>query len=244
MKFPVAGLALAGLLGAAGANAATPAAPAATPASAPAAKTAAQAENSALAPLLAMLEIGNPLPALPDCADKRTPDGRDVTGYCVELKGDGLMRQVGVPRAQRPAFMDGPFVVAFVDRNALVGLVVPTAGANSQQAAADSISALYGKPFRQEQEDMRDKAGKTVKTLHAGWMHKPLTVELYAMPEDPSTGTIEMLLPQARALMADKDAEVDKQLNPPPAPAAKGGKTAAAKPAPKAPAKPEKPGSW
>ncbi|SOZ14383.1 conserved hypothetical protein; putative exported protein [Cupriavidus taiwanensis] len=244
MKFPVAGLALAGLLGAAGANAATPAGTAATPASAPAARPSAQAENSALAPLLAMLEIGNPLPALPDCADKRTPDGRDVTGFCVELKGDGLMRQVGVPRAQRPAFMDGPYVVAFVDRNALVGLMVPTAGANSQQAAADSISALYGKPFRQEQEDMRDKAGKTVKTLHAGWMHKPLTVELYAMPEDPNTGTIEMLLPQARALMADKDAEVDKQLNPPPAPAAKGGKAAAAKPAPKAPAKPEKPGSW
>ncbi len=243
MKFPVAGLALAGLLGAAGANAASAAAPAATPASAPAAKPAAQAENSALAPLLAMLEIGNPLPALPDCADKRTPDGRDVTGFCVELKGDGLMRQVGVPRAQRPAFMDGPYVVAFVDRNALVGLVVPTAGANSQQAAADSISALYGKPFRQEQEDMPDKAGKTVKTLHAGWMQRPLTVELYAMPEDPNTGTIEMLLPQARALMAHKDAEVDKQLNPASAPAAKG-KAAAAKPAPKATPKPEKPGSW
>ncbi|NOV26164.1 hypothetical protein E5S69_21905 [Cupriavidus necator] len=245
MKFPVAGLALAGLLGAAGANAA----PAATPPSAPAAKPAAtaaakgQAEDSALSPLLAMLEIGNPLPALPDCADKRSPDGRDVTGFCVELKGDGLMRQVGVPRAQRPAFMDGPYVLAFVDRNALVGLVVPTAGANSQQAAADSVSALYGKPFRQEQVDMPAKGGKTVKTLHAGWMHKPLTVELYAMPEDPSTGTIEMLLPQARALMADKDAEVDKQLNPASAPAAKGGK-AAAKPAPKAAPKPEKPGSW
>ncbi|WP_427311514.1 hypothetical protein [Cupriavidus sp. H39] len=245
MKFPVAGLALAGLLGAAGANAA----PAATPASAPAAKPAAtaaakgQAEDSALSPLLAMLEIGNPLPALPDCADKRSPDGRDVTGFCVELKGDGLMRQVGVPRAQRPAFMDGPYVLAFVDRNALVGLVVPTAGANSQQAAADSVSALYGKPFRQEQVDMPAKGGKTVRTLHAGWMHKPLTVELYAMPEDPDTGTIEMLLPQARALMADKDAEVDKQLNPASAPAAKGGKTAA-KPAPKAAPKPEKPGSW
>ncbi|SPK70907.1 conserved exported protein of unknown function [Cupriavidus taiwanensis] len=240
MKFPVAGLALAGLLGAAGANAA----PAAPPASAPSARPAAQAEHSALTPLLAMLEIGNPLPALPDCADKRTPDGRDVTGYCVELKGDGLMRQVGVPRAQRPAFMDGPYVVAFVDRNALVGLVVPTAGANSQQAAADSISVLYGKPFRQEQVDMPDKGGKTVKTLHAGWTRKPLTVELYAMPEDPNTGTIEMLLPQARALMADKDAEVDKQLNPASAPAAKGAKADAAKPAPKTPAKPEKPGSW
>lgn len=240
MKFPVAGLALAGLLGAAGAIAA----PGASPASAPAAAAAkGQAEHSALSPLLAMLEIGNPLPALPDCADKRSPDGRDVTGFCVELKGDGLMRQVGVPRAQRPAFMDGPFVLAFVDRNALVGLVVPTAGANSQQAAADSVSALYGKPFRQEQVDMPDKGGKTVKTLHAGWMHKPLTVELYAMPEDPNTGTIEMLLPQARALMADKDAEVDKQLNPASAPAAKGGKTAA-KPAPKAAPKPEKPGSW
>ncbi|EYS93256.1 signal peptide protein [Cupriavidus sp. SK-4] len=245
MKFPVAGLALAGLLGAAaGAIAAPASAPAAKPAPAPA-KAQAKAENSALSPLLAMLEIGNPLPALPDCADKRTPDGRDVTGFCVELKGDGLMRQVGVPRAQRPSFMDGPFVLAFVDRNALVGLVVPTAGANSQQAAADSVSALYGKPFRQEQVDMPDKAGKSIKTLHAGWMHKPLTVELYAMPEDPNTGTIEMLLPQARVLMADKDAEVDKQLNPASAPAAKGGKAAAAtKPAPKPAAKPEKPGSW
>lgn len=244
MKFPVAGLALAGLLGAAaGAIAAPASAPAAKAAPAPA-KAQAKAENSALSPLLAMLEIGNPLPALPDCADKRTPDGRDVTGFCVELKGDGLMRQVGVPRAQRPSFMDGPFVLAFVDRNALVGLVVPTAGANSQQAAADSVSALYGKPFRQEQVDMPDKAGKSIKTLHAGWMHKPLTVELYAMPEDPNTGTIEMLLPQARVLMADKDAEVDKQLNPASAPAAKGGKAAAAKPAPKPAVKPEKPGSW
>ncbi|WP_439668306.1 hypothetical protein DAMDJJ_16955 [Cupriavidus necator] len=244
MKFPVAGLALAGLLGAAaGAIAAPASAPAAKAAPAPA-KAQAKAENSALSPLLAMLEIGNPLPALPDCADKRTPDGRDVTGFCVELKGDGLMRQVGVPRAHRPSFMDGPFVLAFVDRNALVGLVVPTAGANSQQAAADSVSALYGKPFRQEQVDMPDKAGKSIKTLHAGWMHKPLTVELYAMPEDPNTGTIEMLLPQARVLMADKDAEVDKQLNPASAPAAKGGKAAAAKPAPKPAAKPEKPGSW
>ncbi|AGW92113.1 MULTISPECIES: hypothetical protein [Cupriavidus] len=242
MKFPVAGLALAGLLGAAtGAIAAPASAAAAKPASPSSAKSAAQSETSALAPMLGMLEIGNPLPALPDCADKRTPDGRDVTGFCVELKGDGLMRQVGVPRDKRPAFMDGPHVVAFVDRNALVGLIVPTAGANSQQAAADSVTALYGKPFRQEQVDMRDKGGKTVKTLHAGWMQKPLTVELYAMPEDPNTGTIEMLLPQARVLMAEKDAEIDNKLNPAPAsaPAAK-----PAKPAPKPAAKPEKPGSW
>lgn len=239
MKFPVAGLAFAGLLGATTTGAI--AAPAAAAAAKPASPPSAQSGTSALAPMLGMLEIGNPLPALPDCADKRSPDGRDVTGFCVELKGDGLMRQVGVPRDKRPAFMDGPHVVAFVDRNALVGLIVPTAGANSQQAAADSVTALYGKPFRQEQVDMRDKGGKTVKTLHAGWMQKPLTVELYAMPEDPNTGTIEMLLPQARVLMADKDAEIDKQLNPAPAsaPAAK-----AAKPAPKAPAKPEKPGSW
>ncbi|MCY1214429.1 hypothetical protein D9M68_524370 [compost metagenome] len=250
MKFPVAGLALAGLLGAAGAIAAPAAKPAAAPAESKLAKAANSAESSALSPLLGMLEIGNPLPALPDCADKRSPDGRDVTAFCVELKGDGLVRQVGVPRDKRPGFMDGPHVVAFVDRNALVGLVVPTAGANSQQAAVDSISALYGKPFRQEQEEMRDKAGKTVKTIHAGWMKRPLTVELYAMPEDPATGTIEMLLPQARALMAEKDAEVDGKLNPASAPAAKGkaekseqsekAEKAAAKP----PAKPVNPGSW
>lgn len=260
MKFSVAGLALAGLLGAAGAIAA-PAAPAARAAAAPAESKAAKAassaantaENSALSPLLGMLEIGNPLPALPDCADKRSPDGRDVTAFCVELKGDGLMRQVGVPRDKRPGFMDGQHVLAFVDRNALVGLVVPTAGANSQQAAVDSLNVLFGKPFRQEQEEMRDKAGKTVKTIHAGWMKRPLTVELYAMPEDPATGTIEMLLPQARELMAEKDAEVAGKLNPASAPAAKGKaaksekaeksektENAAAKP----PAKPVNPGSW
>lgn len=236
MKFPVAGLAVAGLmLAATGAHAA----PAASAAKAPPAEKAPATNpaSSALSPMLQVLEIGNPLPALPDCADKRTPDGRDVTAFCVELRGDGLMRQVGVPRDKRPAFMDGPHAVAFVDGNALVGLIVPTAGANSQQAALDSLNAIYGKPFRQEQADMRDKAGNSVKTVHAGWMKKPLTVELYAIPEEPSTGTIELLLPQARVLMANKDAEVDKQLNPAPAsaPAAK-----AAKPAPK----PSKPGSW
>ncbi|BDB25649.1 hypothetical protein CTP10_R30310 [Cupriavidus sp. P-10] len=250
MKFSVAGLALAGLLGAAGAIAAPAAKPAAAPAEPKAAKAANSTENSALSPLLGMLEIGNPLPALPDCADKRSPDGRDVTAFCVELKGDGLMRQVGVPRDKRPGFMDGQHVLAFVDRNALVGLVVPTAGANSQQAAVDSLNLLYGKPFRQEQEEMRDKAGKTVKTIHAGWMKRPLTVELYAMPEDPATGTIEMLLPQARELMAEKDAEVAGKLNPASAPAAKGKADKSEKPektekaAAKPPAKPVNPGSW
>ncbi|GLC93699.1 hypothetical protein Tamer19_31070 [Cupriavidus sp. TA19] len=250
MKFSVAGLALAGLLGAAGAIAAPAAKPAAAPAEPKAAKAANSTENSALSPLLGMLEIGNPLPALPDCADKRSPDGRDVTAFCVELKGDGLMRQVGVPRDKRPGFMDGQHVLAFVDRNALVGLVVPTAGANSQQAAVDSLNVLFGKPFRQEQEEMRDKAGKTVKTIHAGWMKRPLTVELYAMPEDPATGTIEMLLPQARELMAEKDAEVAGKLNPASAPAAKGKADKSEKPektekaAAKPPAKPVNPGSW
>ncbi len=236
LKFPVAGLAAAGLIGAAtSAFAAPPAAAAASPA--PAAK-AAPSGDSALSPMLKLLELGNPLPALPDCADKRTPDGRDVTAFCVEVKGDGIMRQVGLPRDKRPAFMDGVHVLAFVDRNALVGVIVPTAGANSQQAALDSINALYGKPFRQEQEEMRDKAGNTVKTIHAGWMQKPLTIELYAMPEEPSTGTIEMLLPRARALMADKDAQVAQQLAPASAPAAAPSKEK--KPAPK----PVKPGSW
>jgi hypothetical protein len=242
LKFPVAGLAAAGLIGAATSAFAAQAAPAAsavTPAAAPkAVQKAAPAGDSALSPMLKLLEIGNPLPALSDCADKRTPDGRDVTAFCVELKGDGIMRQVGIPRDKRPAFMDGVHVVAFVDGNALVGVIVPTAGANSQQAALDSVNALYGKPFRQEQEDMRDKAGNPVKTIHAGWMHKPLTVELYAMPEDPNTGTIEMLLPRARALMADKDAQVAQQLAPASAPAAAPSKEK--KPAPK----PVKPGSW
>src|SRR5207253_2743201 len=68
-------------------------------------KPAAPATGTAngLAPLLGTFQIGNPLPTLPDCADKRTPDGRDVTAFCVELAGDGVMLQVGVPRDQRPA---------------------------------------------------------------------------------------------------------------------------------------------
>jgi hypothetical protein len=84
--------------------------------------------TDALAQILGTLEIGNPLPALPDCADHRTPDGKDVTALCVELRGDGTMRQIGVPRDKRPVFMDGPHLLAFVDGNALVGVMVPTDG--------------------------------------------------------------------------------------------------------------------
>jgi hypothetical protein len=88
-------------------------------------------------------------------------------------------------------------------------------------------------------------------------MRKPLTVELYAIPENPSEGTIELLLPQARALMANRDADVAKALAPPPASAAaakKGDKPEKAEKAEKsdkadkadkkAPAKPINPGSW
>lgn len=204
----------------------------------PAAPTA----GDALAPMLKMLEIGNPLPRLPDCADSRTPDGREVTAFCVELRGDGVMRQVGVPRDKRPAFMDGPHALALVDRNALVGLIVPTDGVRSEQAALQALNARYGQPFRQEQVSLTDKAGKAVNTVHAGWMPKPLTVELYAIPDDPNTGTIELLLPRARALMAEQDAAVEKQLNPQAASAPKA--TAKAAPAAKEPPKKGPPGSW
>jgi hypothetical protein len=117
--------------------------------------------------------------------------------------------------------MDGFHALAFVDRNALVGLIVPTDGIRSEQAAVKSLSAAFGKPFRQEKVGLQDKGGKTVDTIHAGWLKKPLTVELYAMPDDPDTGSIELLLPRARALMAQKDADVAQQLNPAPASAAK-----------------------
>ncbi len=251
LRFPFAGLAAAALLATAVAHAA------------PAVQSNAKANATAAAiidgkdqfsTMLDTLEIGSPLPGLPDCADHRTPDGKDVTAYCVELRGDGVMRQVGVPRDKRPTFMDGPRLVALVDGNALVGLIVPTDGIRSQDAAAQALNARYGKPFRQEMVDMKDKAGKGVKTIHAGWMRKPLTVELYAIPENPSEGTIELLLPQARALMANRDAEVEKSLAPPPASAAaakkgeKGEKTDKAEKAEKAekkaPAKPVNPGSW
>lgn len=261
LRFPLAGLAAAALLATSVAQAAkaAPAAPAAQPATkAPNAAPAAVLDGKdRFSTMLDTLEIGSPLPALPDCADHRTPDGKDVTAYCVELRGDGVMRQVGVPRDQRPAFMDGPRLVALVDGNALVGLIVPTDGIRSQDAAAQALNARYGKPFRQEMVDMKDKAGKDVRSIHAGWMRKPLTVELYAIPENPAEGTIELLLPQARALMANRDAEVAKSLAPPPAPPGKGGKSDKAEKAEKtektdksdkadkkAPAKPINPGSW
>ncbi len=191
-----------------------------------------------LAPMLGTLEIGSPLPTLPDCADKRTPDGRDVTALCVEVRGDGVMRQVGVPRDKRPAFMDGPHVVAFVDGNALVGVIVPTDGVRSEKDAVDSLTARYGKPFRSEQVKMKDKAGQPVTSAHAGWMKKPLTVELYAIPEDPNTGTIELLLPQARVLMANQDNAMAQQLNP------KAASAPQAAPSGKGAEKKGKEGSW
>lgn len=247
MKFSVAALAAAGLFATFAASAAG------TPADA---SSQIPGQGDALTSMLSTLEIGSPLPEMPDCADHRTPNGRDVTALCVELRGDGTMRQIGVPRDKRPAFMDGPHLVGFVDGNALVGVIIPTDGIRSQDAAMQSLSARYGKPFRQEQEDLRDKAGKPVKATHAGWMKKPLTVEFYAIPDDPSEGTIELLLPRARALMANRDAEVAKSLAPASAPAAKGGKVAEKaadkpvdKPAEKAadkkgPVKPIDPGKW
>jgi len=236
LRFPFAGLATAALL----ATAVAHAAPAAQPAP-KAAPVAIPDGKDQFSTMLDTLEIGSPLPQLPDCADHRTPDGRDVTAYCVELRGDGVMRQVGVPRDKRPVFMDGPRLVAIVDGNALVGMIVPTDGIRSQDAAAQALNARYGKPFRQEAEEMKDKAGKSVKTIHAGWMRKPLTVELYTIPDATNEGTIELLLPQARALMANRDAEVAKSLAPPPAsaPAAKKKEEKKA-----APAKPVNPGSW
>ena len=198
--------------------AARAAAPAATlaPSTAAASATAAQAApagtgSNALAPVLHTLEIGNPIPALPDCADKRTPDGRDVTAYCVELRGDGVMRQIGVPRDKRPSFMDGTHVVAFVDGNALVGLIVPTTGTRGQQAALESLVAGYGKPLRQREVEVKDRNGKPLKTVHAAWVKAPLTVELYAIPEEGDEGTIEMLLPQARKLMTGQSDAMAKR---------------------------------
>lgn len=227
LRFPLAGLAAAALLAtfvapAAFAAPAAPAAPAPNAAKAAPQPAAVPDGKDRFSTMLDTLQIGSPLPELPDCADHRSPDGKDVSAYCVELRGDGVMRQVGVPRDKRPTFMDGPHLVALVDGNALVGVIVPTDGIRSQDAAAQALNARYGKPFRQEAVDMKDKAGAGVKTIHAGWMRKPLTMELYAIPENPSEGTIELLLPQARALMANRDAEVAKALAPPP-PAGKAG---------------------
>lgn len=241
MRFPLAGLAVAGLL----ATTVAHAAPAASSAATAATNASIIEGKDQFSTMLDTLEIGSPLPALPDCADHRTSDGKDVTAYCVEVRGDGAMRQVGVPRNKRPTFMDGPHLVALVDGNALVGVIVPTDGVRSQDAAAQALDARYGKPFRQESVEMKDKAGKPLKTIHAGWMRRPLTVELYAIPENPNEGTIELLLPQARALMANRDAEVAKALAPPPASAGAAKKPEKAAKAEKAPpVKPINPGNW
>ncbi|MBY4898284.1 hypothetical protein [Cupriavidus sp. AU9028] len=218
----------------------------------PSAPAAAKSNGAdALAPLLEMLTIGNPLPQLPDCADTRTPDGRDVRAFCVELRGDGVMRQIGVPRDRRPAFMDGPHALALVDRNALVGVIVPTDGLRNENRAMQALTARFGEPFRQERVPMLDRSGNKVETIHAGWKALPLTVELYAIPDDPNTGTIELLLPKARALMAQQDQAVAQQLEPASAAQGKAApqqKTPQQKaPQQKAPAKPPepgKPGSW
>ncbi|MCG5263189.1 hypothetical protein EM868_23675 [Cupriavidus gilardii] len=272
MRFQLAGLAVAGFTAAgvlvaapavhaasaaaaSPANAAKPAtaasapsANAAKPGSAPAAPSAApsaastSSEADLLAPMLGALKIGNPMPDLPDCADKRTPDGTDVTAFCVEVRGDGAMRQVGVPRKQRPAFMDGPHALAVVDRNALVGLIVPTDGVRSEQSTLRTLTARYGKPFREEQVALLDKDGKTVNSVHAGWMQAPLTVEVYSIPDDPDTGSIELLLPRARTVMAQKDAAIAQQLNPGAASAPSAPKAVAQKP--KKGEGDGKPGSW
>lgn len=249
MRFQLAGLAVAGFT-AAGVLAAAPAvhaasvsaaqsANAAKPASAPSTTS---ADADLLAPMLGALKIGNPMPDLPDCADKRTPDGTDVTAVCVEVRGDGAMRQVGVPRKQRPAFMDGPHALAVVDRNALVGLIVPTDGVRSEQSTLRTLTARYGKPFREEQVALLDKDGKTVNSVHAGWMQAPLTVEVYSIPDDPDTGSIELLLPRARTVMAQKDAAITQQLNPGAASAPSAPKAVVQKP--KKGEGDGKPGSW
>ncbi|WP_456282190.1 hypothetical protein M1D55_11150 [Cupriavidus sp. JZ107] len=255
MRFQLAGLAVAGFTAAgvlaaapavhAASAAAVPSANAAKPASAPPAapSTATTSpEADLLAPLLGALKIGNPMPDLPDCADKRTPDGTDVTAFCVEVRGDGAMRQVGVPRKQRPAFMDGPHALAVVDRNALVGLIVPTDGVRSEQSTLRTLTARYGKPFREEQVALLDKDGKSVNSVHAGWMQAPLTVEVYSIPDDPDTGSIELLLPRARTVMAQKDAAITQQLNPGAASAPSAPKAVAQKP--KKGEGDGKPGSW
>ncbi|WP_265632914.1 hypothetical protein [Cupriavidus cauae] len=272
MRFQLAGLAVAGFTaagvlvaapavhaasaaGAQSANAAKPATTAATPATAANPATSASPASAAspatppaspaadmLAPLLGALKIGNPMPDLPDCADKRTPDGTDVTAFCVEVRGDGAMRQVGVPRKQRPAFMDGPHALAVVDRNALVGLIVPTDGVRSEQSTLRTLTARYGKPFREEQVALLDKDGKTVNSVHAGWMQAPLTVEVYSIPDDPDTGSIELLLPRARTVMAQKDAAITQQLNPGAASAPSAPKAVVQKP--KKGEGDGKPGSW
>lgn len=148
------------------------------------------------------LALGAPFPRLPLCADVRTPDGERFTALCAEsARSDRSLMAIGFPDKQRPDIMDGNRAVAVVDGTRLVGLVVPTQGARSDAKVLTALTKAFGKPVRVEQEQVAGAGGGMVSTTHAGWIRPPMTVEMYAIPDQPDTGTVELLTDAARPLM-------------------------------------------
>lgn len=152
---------------------------------------------------LSTLALGAPFPRLPLCADVRTPDGERYRALCAEpSRSDGSMLTIGFPLDQRPDIMDGQRAVAVLDGMTLVGLIIPTQGAKSDARVLAALTKAFGQPVRVEQEQVAGVQGKTVAATHAGWMRTPLTVEMYAIPDQPDTGTVELLYDAARPLMS------------------------------------------
>lgn len=152
---------------------------------------------------LGTLALGAPFPRLPLCADVRTPDGERYTALCADTaRSDRSLMMIGFPEKLRPDIMDGNRAVAVVDGASLVGLVVPTQGAKSDAKVLAALTKAFGKPMRVEQEQVAGAGGRMVSATHAGWIRAPMTVEMYAIPDQPDTGTVELLTDAARPLMA------------------------------------------
>ncbi|TMS59161.1 hypothetical protein MW7_002995 [Imbroritus primus] len=152
---------------------------------------------------LGTLALGAPFPRLPLCADVRTPDGERYTALCADTaRSDRSLMMIGFPEKLRPDIMDGNRAVAVVDGTSLVGLVVPTQGAKSDAKVLAALTKAFGKPMRVEQEQVAGAGGRMVSATHAGWIRAPMTVEMYAIPDQPDTGTVELLTDAARPLMA------------------------------------------
>lgn len=151
---------------------------------------------------LSTLALGAPFPRLPLCADVRTPDGERYTALCAEsARSDHSLMMIGFPEKLRPDIMDGNRAVAVVDGASLVGLVVPTQGAKSDAKVLAALTKAFGKPMRVEREQVAGAGGRMVSATHAGWVRPPMTVEMYAIPDQPDTGTVELLTDAARPLM-------------------------------------------
>jgi hypothetical protein len=151
---------------------------------------------------LSSLSLGAPFPKLPLCADVRTPDGERFTALCAEpSRSDRSVIALGFPPQQRPDILDGNRAVAVLDGATLVGLVIPTQGAKADARVLAALRKAFGEPMRIEQEQVVSTGGRFVSATHAGWIKGAMTVEMYAIPDQPDTGTVELLLDAARPLM-------------------------------------------